>query len=211
MLVQDIVRRVRETAGDTAVLQFGNATVTDWINDAVRECVQRNFLLQAKGQAVLEKDKRSYNLPDDIFKIHSILVDTLKVEILSLEEWENYNFDLTAVGNPTTACVYAGRIELYPIPQTEGVLYVNYLEQPKEIRYINDGINEGYSPNSPPIPLEFHLRIVTYCLAQVALQDDDYMKYQAMISEFNTGVVDLNHLKNQTDAHYPYMTYIEWE
>jgi hypothetical protein len=211
MLVQDIVRRVRDTAGDSAVLQFTNSTVTDWLNDAIRECVQQNTLLQIRGQALLYKDKREYTLPDDIFKIHSVYVDTAKLELLSLEEYENRNYDLTAVGRPDACCVYAGKLDLYPIPDTEGKLYVNYSAQPKEIRYINDGTNEGYSPNSPQIPLEFHSRLVTYCLAQVALQDDDYAKYQAMMSEFTTGVVDLNHLKNQTEAHYPYQTYIDWE
>lgn len=211
MLVQDIVRRVREIAGDTAVLQFSNATVTDWINDATRRCVEENSLLQAKANAVLEVAKKTYTLPEDIFKIHSVLADTLKLEILSLQEFEARDYDLTAVGAPEVACVYAGNLDVYPTPKTAGILYVNYTRSPKEIRYINDGTNEGYSPNSPEIPVAFHSRLVTYCLAQVALQDDDYAKYQAMMSEFNTGVVDLNHLKNQTDAHYPYMTYVEWE
>lgn len=211
MLVQDIVRRVREISGDTAVLHFSNATLTDWINDAVRECAVQNSLLQAKASAVQVKDQRTYTLPEDIFKIHSILSDNDKLEILSLGEWEDRNFDLTAVGTPKVVSVYAGKIDLYPIPDRAGTIYVNYTKNPREIRYINDGTNEGYSPNTPDIPVAYHGRLVTYCLAQIAQQDDDYSKYQAMMIEFNTGVVDLNHLKNQTEAHYPYQTYVDWE
>lgn len=211
MLVQDIVRRVREISGDTAVLQYSNATLTDWINDAVRECAVQNSLLQAKASASQVSGQRLYTLPDDIFKIHSIISDTEKLEVLSLVEWEDRNFDLTAVGQPKVASVYAGKLELYPIPDKAGTIYVNYIKNPKEIRYINDGTNEGYSPNQPDIPVAYHSRLVTYCLAQIAQQDDDYPKYQAMMSEFNTGVVDLNHIKNQTEAHYPYQQYVEWE
>lgn len=211
MLVQDIVRRVREISGDTAIVQFSNATITDWINDGIRECVQNNSLLETKANGLTVVDQRTYTLPEDIFKVHSILVDTEYLEILSLHEWESRSFDLTAKGAPTVGCVYAGKLDLYPIPEKVSPLYVNYTRIPKEIRYINDGTNEGYSPNSPEIPAAFHSRLVTYCLAQVALQDDDYAKYQATMLEFETGVVSLQHLKNQTEATYPYFTYVEWE
>lgn len=211
MLVQDIVRRVREAVGDTAVLQFSNATLTDWINDAQRRCVEENSLLQAKATATLTVDQTTYTLPDDIFKVHSILVDTTYIELLSLNEFEARNYDLTLKGPPTVGCIYAGKLDLYPIPDKTGKMAVNYTKNPKDIRYINDGTNEGYSPNTLEIPSSFHSRVVTYCMAQVALQDDDYAKYQAMMQEFITGVVDLNHLKNQTESVYPYQTYVEWE
>lgn len=209
MLVSDIVRRVRETAGDTAVLQFSNATVTDWINDGIRECVQINSLLQTKGTAVMTAGQRTYTLPTDVFKLHSILADTDFLEYITLNEWESRNYDLTAVGTPQVACVYAGNLDLYPIPDKNGTLYINYTKSPTEIAYT--ATPESYAPATPAIPVAFHSRLVTYCLAQVALQDDDYPKYQAMMQEFTTGVVDLNHLKNQTEAVYPSITYVEWE
>lgn len=211
MYVKDIVRQVREIAGDVAVLQFSNETLTDWINNGVRECALQNTLLQAKAKATQAQNQRTYTLPEDIFKIHSILSDTQKLEVLSLGEWEDRNYDLTLTGTPTVAAVYAGQVDLYPIPDAAGILYVNYTKNPREIRYINDGTNEGYSPSSPDIPVAYHNRLITYCLAQIALQDDDYAKYQAMMNEFTTGVVDLNHLKNQTEQHYPYQTYVDWE
>lgn len=211
MYVNEIVRRVREIAGDTAVLQFTNATLVDWINDGIRRCVEENSLLQVKATAVQAVGQKIYTLPEDIFKIHSVLSATERLEILSLNEFENRSYDLTAVGTPEVVVVYAGKLEVWPIPSAVGTLYVNYTKLPKEIRYINDGTNEGYSPNLPEIPVSFHTRLVTYCLAQVALQDDDYAKYQAMMNEFTSGVVDLNHLKNQTEAVYPSITYVEWE
>lgn len=211
MFVRDIVRQVREVAGDIAVLQFSNETITDWINNGVRECALQNSLLQAKAKATQVATQRTYTLPEDIFKIHSILSGTQKLEILSLAEWEDRNLDLTAVGTPTIACVYAGQLDLYPIPDVAGDIFVNYTKNPREIRYINDGTSEGYLPATPDIPVVYHNRLITYCLAQVALQDDDYAKYQAMMNEFTTGVVDLNHLKNQTEQHYPYQTYVDWD
>lgn len=211
MLVGDVVRRVRESAGDTAVLQFGNSTIIDWINDAQRRCVEENSLLQVRATAVMVVDQSSYTLPEDMFKVHSVLVDTTSLELLSLAEFQARNYDLTLKDTPTVGCIYAGKLDLYPKPNKAGSIYVNYTKTPKEIRYINDGTNEGFSPNNFDIPVAFHSRIVTYCLAQVALQDDDYQKYQALMQEFLTGVVDLSHLKDQTEAAYPSITYVEWE
>ena len=212
MLVSDVVRRVRESAGDSAVLQFGNATLTDWINDAQRRCVEENSLLQAAAEAVLSVDQNVYTLPEDIFKVHSVLVNNQNyLDLLTLDEFEARNYDRTYKGSPAVGYIYAGKVTLYPIPDTAGTLNVNYTRSPKEIRYINDGTNEGYSPNNFEIPVAFHSRIVTYCLAQVAMQDDDYGKYQALMQEFITGVVDLSHLKNQTEAAYPSITYVDWD
>lgn len=211
MLVADIVRRVRETTGDNAALQFSQHTITDWINDAIREIVVSNTLLQAKATATQVKDRSTYTLPDDIFKVHSVFSDDTKLELLSLGEYEDRNFSKSETGQPTVACIYAGQLELFPIPDKQGVLNVNYSKMPKQIHYVESGANTGWAPTQPDIPVAFHNRIVTYCMAQVALQDSDYALYQSLKVEFDTGVVSLDHLKNQTEQHYPYMTYVDWE
>lgn len=213
MLIQDIVRRIRETTGDTAVVQFSNETLTDWINDAIREIVTNNSLLQAKATAVQVAGQKSYTLPEDIFKIHSMYSDTEKLEILSLGEFEDRDFDLTETGNPTVACIYAGKVDLFPTPSKAGSIYVNYSKMPKEVVYISEGVSSAtaWVPSTPDIPVAYHNRIVTYCLAQVALQDSDYALYQALKSEFETGVFSLDHVKNQTEQHYPYITTVDWE
>lgn len=211
MQIADIVRRVRESAGDSAVLQFSNETLTDWINDGVRECVVENSLLQGRGTANTAVGKYEYTLPTDIFKIHSVYVDGKKVPILTLSEWEDRGFNFTDKGTPEYACAYAGKITLYPNPSVVVPFVVNYSKNPIEHQYVTNGSQEAWTPDKPLIPEAFHSRLVTYCLAQVALQDDDYAKYQAMMSEFKTGVADLKHLKDQTENLYPFMHYVDWD
>lgn len=211
MYIQDIVRRVREAAGDSGVIQFSNDTLTDWINDGIRACVEENSLLQGRGTAQTIAGKYDYNLPSDIFKIHSVFVGGNKLPVLTLSEWEDRSFNNTDSGNPAYAMIYAGVLTLYPVPSEVQDLVINYTKSPTEIKRVVSGSEEAWSPNSPGIPDAFHSRIVTYCLAQVAFQDDNYEKYQALMSEFRTGVADLKHLKDQTENLYPSIHYVEWD
>lgn len=209
MNVADIVRRVRESAGDIAVLQFTNSTLTDWINDAVRECVIENSLLQARATSGTVIGQADYTLPTDIFKLHSVTVDGYKLETLTLEQWQERNASGSGTtiptGAPFTCYIYAGVLTIFPTPNVVKTLVVNYTKQPAAITY-SVGPPEVWTPTAPAIPEEYHNRIVSYCLAQVAMQDDDYDKYQALMAEFKTGVIDLKRAKDQEEDLYPFIS-----
>lgn len=207
MLITDIVRRVRESAGDIAVLQFSNATLTDWINDAIREAVIENSLLQARPITPTVAGTANYTLPTDIFKLHSVWYDGMKLDVITLEQWEERNAGSGGVvyadGDPNVAYVYAGILTVFPTPSAVKNLQINYTKLPATIAYVASP--ESWTPDSPSIPEQFHNRIVTYCLAQVALQDDDFNKYNAFMSEFKTGVIDLKHSQEEDDL-YPFIS-----
>lgn len=210
MLVSDIVRRVRDSAGDTAVLQFTQTTLTDWINDAVRECVLENSLLQARATSNTEIDQSEYTLPEDILKLHSVYVNGFKLEMLTLEQWEERNAteldasSLQSKSDPIVCYVYAGVLTLWPTPDKVLELKINYTKLPTPIVY--NSTNETWLPNTPPINEAFHNRIVSYCLAQVALQDEDNYKYNLLMQEFITGVRNLSHVKDTEDDLYPFIS-----
>jgi hypothetical protein len=207
MLVSDIVRRVREAAGDLAVLQFSQATLTDWINDGVRECVIENSLLQARASSSTVIGTTEYTLPSDILKLHSVYADEYKLEIQTLEQWEqtntgNHGGDDRA-GAQYTCYVYAGILNIWPVPDTVVPLVINYTKLPSDIVYTPSP--ESWTPSTPTIPVAFHNHIVVYCLAQVALQDDDINKYSLLMGQFKSGIIDLTHLKNEEDL-YPFIS-----
>lgn len=209
MLVSDIARRVRDAAGDTAVLQFSNATLTDWINDAIRTCVEDNSLLQVKANQNTVIGQADYVLPTDIFKFHSVLVGGQKLEMLTREQWEE-RFSTIPVntadnGRPTTCYVYAGVLTLSPAPDIVYTLQINYSSFPVAITYSEPGGTPTWNPTTPSITEQYHSRIVTYCMAQVAMQDDNYEKYQALMNEFKTGVVAMNDTRHEDDL-YPSMS-----
>lgn len=211
MLVTDIIRRVRESTGDIAVLQFTNSNITDWINDAIREIVIDNSLLQARASASTVVNQSDYNLPPDIFKIHSVLVNGRKMQAQTLEEWEAAY--ATAEGEvpkgfPKSFYIYAGVMTLSPTPTEIHSLVINYTKMPTSIAYSPgpSPSDDTWTPATPAIPEAYHNRIVTYCLAQVAFQDEDINKYQMLMQEFHTGVRDLSRIKDQQEDLYPFIS-----
>jgi hypothetical protein len=209
MLPADVVRRVREIAGDNAALQFSNASAVDWINDAIRETVVENSLLQAVGTQNTVVGQQQYVLPADMFKLHSVYVDKYKVQVMTLQEWEDQNRGEPGVDIPTGdtwACyVYAGVLNLYPIPDSIVELKINYTKFPQTIVYTEPAGVPTYTPNTLSIREEFHNRIVVYCLAQVALQDDDFEKHALLMQQFKTGVIELKD-SDKTDDLYPFIS-----
>lgn len=208
MQVSDIVRRVRDAAGDLAVLQFSQATLTDWINDGIRECVIENSLLQSRATSPTVIGQKDYTLPADIFKIHSVYADGFKMEVLTLEEWEQSNTGVHGqpdeTGSQQFQCyVFAGVLTVWPTPTTVINLVVNYTKLPAAITYTSGP--DTWVPAAPTIPEAFHNHIVAYCMAQVALQDDDLNKYNLFMGQFKSGVIDLKHMRD-TDDMYPMIT-----
>ncbi len=204
MLAVDISRRVREIAGDISVLQFAETTLVDWINDGIRECVIDNSLLQAKATSNTVIGTGTYVLPADIFKLHSIWVDEDKLQVMTLQEWEDFTGGkLPPAGTPVMAYVYAGQITLSPVPTAVAPMVINYSKTPAAIVY--NPVGPTYTPNTPAIPEAFHNRLVTYCLAQVALQDENQEKYMSLMLEFSTGIRNLDHTKNEDDL-YPFIS-----
>ena len=210
MNVSDVARRVREAAGDTAVLQFTNSTLTDWINDGVRECIIENSLLQARASQNLVVGTSDYTLPTDIFKLHSVTVDGFKLEVLTLEQWQERNageFSIpTPSGSPFVCYVYAGVLTIWPKPDKVLPLVINYSKLPTSTVYTEPAGVPTWTPNTFSIPEQYHNRIVTYCLAQVALQDDLYDKYQALMDQFKTGVIALDHAAKTEEDLYPFIS-----
>lgn len=204
MKYSEIIRRVRQTAGDINVLQFSDAMLVDWINDGVRECAIENNLLQKTATTNSQVGVQIYNLPTDILKLYSVTYDGEKLRVLTYQEWEELSAGVPTstpppVGPPQQCFVWAGKLNFYPPPTKIASFSVNYIYDPPD--------SAGADLTATvPLPVSYHLRLVTYCLAQVALQDDDTEKYAIFMGQFRSGVIDLQQQGNQEEALYPFMS-----
>lgn len=198
MKVSEIISRVRSIAGDTNVLQFTDNTALDWINDGVRECAKDNQLLQKTATQNLVVGTIAYTLPTDILKLHSVKVDGQKIRVLTLAEFEAYGGDSTDSGTPVVAYVWGGKINFYPKPTSALPLVIEYTYDPPVTNIAN--INDD-----PPLPVGYHSRLVDYCLAQVAQQDDDMPRYQLKMEEFRSGVHNMKDDATEMEDYYPMM------
>lgn len=208
MNIEQIVRRVRNSAGDTAALQFTNETLNDWINSGTRECAVENSLYQKSATANLVVGQAEYTLPTDIYKLHSVTVNNAKIEIKTLQEFEQFSDQdpetSTNTGTPVVGYIWANKLTVYPAPDVVKAFRINYTADPADIDY--DGGSPTWEDSVPAIPASYHERLVIYCLAQVAMQDDDIPKYQALMAEFTSGVINTKHQGETQEDLYPFIS-----
>lgn len=201
MLVSDLIRRIRNSAGDLNTGQVTDEAIYDWINDAIREiCVMNNVTQKSASQNTVS-GTAEYVLPTDILKLYSVWVAGIKVPVNTLQEWEERNSGAEVngalSGQPTETYLWANTLTLYPTPDSEYVLKVNYVYAPTEMANYTDEL---------PLPVGYHLRILAYCMAQVALQDDDNNRYSLLMSEFQNGTTSLLDQLNTEEDLYPFIS-----
>lgn len=199
MKLNAVVSRVRSIAGDFDSLQFTDSQLLEWVNDGIRECALNNNLLQKSAVQNTSVGSSQYSLPDDILKLYSIRYNGSKLPILTLEEFDKrYTGGQTSTSNdtPIVCYVWAGSLHLYPSPSQEQALTVDYIYYPETLA-------ESDTDKELPLPVGYHSRIVDYCLAQVAQQDDDINRYNSKMQEFLTGVQLLKDQPEYSEDLYP--------
>lgn len=200
MLVSDIITRVRVAIGDNESISVSDADIMRWINDAMREVAASNQLLQVTGVQNTIVGTEGYALPSapTLLKLHSVRYDKLKLPIYTRAEAEDrLGIDGTTKGSPSVAWVWSNKINLWPIPDSVKELEINYTRQPTDVTAVG---------NTPDLPVQYHRRLVDYCLAQVAEMDDDMARYQLKMQEFETGVQKIKDVPDWEDDYYSYIS-----
>jgi hypothetical protein len=204
-------------ASDNDSIQFSDGDLVNWINDGIRECAIENNLLQKGANSNLVVGTTAYAIPTDILKLHSVKVDEQKIKILNLAEFESYGGSMTDTGTPVVGYVWGGMLNLYPKPSSVLPLRIEYTYDPYLVT--NDADVATGLQTDPPLPVGYHVRLVDYCLAQVAQQDDDMNRYQLKMEEFRSGVHNLKDQSEWENDYYPMIgisardsgqEYLEW-
>lgn len=196
MKVSDIISRVRNIAGDVDVLQFSDTSIIAWINDAMREIAADNQLLQKSATQTATVGQSKYPIPSDILKFHSVLYDGFDLRMIDFQTAKQEGYLNGNEGSPFVAWTWAGNLVLYPAPDEAKQLELIYTRTPVEV--VGDA-------ETPEVPAQYHNRLVDYCLAQVAQQDDDINRYNMKMAEFRTGVQAVKDLPEYEQNLYPYM------
>lgn len=193
MNVQDILTRVQRNFGDTANVQIDQTDILRWINDAQREIVLANQLLQSVATSTTVAGTNTYTIPADLLTLRSIKHGGIKLRALSLTEAEQYipNFDDTSnypSDVPTHFWIWANQLTLYPNPSTANKeLKIYYTRQPVAVVLLAD---------IPELPVQYHNRLVEYCLQQAYELDENWAAADAKKTQFTTGV---NNTKDNVD------------
>lgn len=177
MIISDIKTRVKRAFGDESGVQITDDDIKRWINDGQREIVMNNEgLLEKTATANIITDTQSYNLPVDLLILKAIHFkgssDTAYRPLrgMTFTEFNEYidGWDgaTSVVGTPVSYTIHAGKIYLFPVPDSDisSALKIYYQRSPTDI--VNDG-------DTPDLPLLYHSVLVNYCLRQAHEMDED--------------------------------------
>lgn len=202
MIVSDVITRVQRQFGDEASVQINSDDVIRYINDAAKEIAVQNDLGAAVATQSSVANQNLYTLPSDALAIRTIYYDNLKLDFYERTEYDAYvnanDPNETAVGTPSLYTRHVNDILLYPKPESVKNIKIWYFQRPVEVTTTADQL---------PFPVEYHLRIVEYCLQQAYQTDEDWDAADRMAGQFNDGMTRLKQLENTSDEEfYPVIT-----
>lgn len=202
MIVSDVVTRVQRQFGDEASVQINSDDVIRYINDAAKEIAVQNDLGAAVANMSSVANQNLYTLPADALALRSVYYDNLKLDFYERTEYDAYvntnDPNETAVGTPILYTRHVNDILLYPKPESVKTIKLWYFQRPIEVTATTDSL---------PFPVEYHLRIVEYCLQQAYQTDEDWDAADRMQSQFSDGMTRLKQLESSSDEEfYPVIT-----
>lgn len=208
MKVGDILVRVKRQFGDDVGAQITDEDIVRWVNDCCLEIAMTNATNQGYflGTSPVTSGVKDYELPADLLTLRSIRLENSKLvgstyeQITEIDDYSN-----STKGKPTHYYVYGGRVNLYPIPsQDYEALTIMYVKTP-------DILTVEMVDIEPDVPIQYHPRIVEYCIAQAAELDDNLGHYQQKMGQFQQNLLSLkqNNEQPESESYYGSVVYIE--
>lgn len=200
MIVSDIYTRVKRQFGDESGVQVTDSDIIRWINDGQRQIVMSNEgLLETTTTANSVASQSEYTLPTNLLLFKSVSfkgtgqVSYVQLRGMSFNEFQkhidSWDGDTTEKGTPVVYTIYAGKLILYPMPETSitNALKIYYTRKPTDV---------DSSDDTPDLPLLYHETLVKYCLQQAYEMDEDW---EASTSKSTELAADLSLLRGRED------------
>jgi hypothetical protein len=185
VLVSEIATRVKRQFGDEGGAQITDADIIRWVNDAQTEIAVANDLLQVSATTATVAGTQKYTIPSNLLILRAAKWKGLKLQAITMEEADATMIANTSpAGDPTQFWQFARQVYLWPIPLANGStdLTLYFTRQPVQVTVVGD---------TPELPVQYHPRIVEYCIAQAAELDDNLAQYQLKMAQFENGVTKL--------------------
>lgn len=202
MIVSEIALRVKRQFGDEAGAQITDADIIRWVNDAQTDIAVNNDLLQVSATTATTAGTQKYTVPTNLLILRSARWKGVKMQSLSMEEADQLTIsgDTGASGTPISFWQFARQIYVWPPPDANGTtdLTLFYTRQPVQVTAVGD---------TPELPIQYHPRLVEYCIAQAAELDDNLGHYQLKMQEFKGGIDELkSNAQWESQDFYPSIT-----
>jgi len=211
VIVSDIQTYVKRQFGDESGVQITDTDIIRWINSGQRHIVKVNEgLLEKVSTANTVVGQQAYALPTDCLILQSISYKSntdlsyFKLKGFTLNEFNEYidGWDGTTYqqGLPNCYTIFAGNIDLFPIPDTSMTsgLKIYYTRKPVDI------VNPSDTPDLPEL---YHEALVKFCLLRAYALDSDYYAQQLTSGELDSDIMTLRGRESwKQEETYPTIT-----
>jgi hypothetical protein len=186
VLLEDVIKRVKELFGDESDAQLSSSTIVRWVNDSYREAALQNIgVKEKKSSHDLVAGTQTLALSSDVVVLHRVKIRTSPTTPhWEIKGWSTPDFEAvypgwegdTSRGTPVAWMERERILHFFPLPDvsvTGGILleYSSYTSQHP------DSDSEG----PLHLPEYYHNYIVDYCMMKAYEMDEDYpaMQYKA--------------------------------
>jgi hypothetical protein len=194
MIVSDVSTRVKRQFGDESGVQVTDADIIRWINDAQRDIAYTQEILESIATQVSVANQEKYTLPPDMINLRSVYYANAKLQVLSLQDYDNYVTSYTnptgtvtqnavLTGVPEVFYVWGTELSMYPIPSAAGVTIKLYFS-----KFPPDVVNQA---STLSLPNKYDNRVVEYCLQQAYELDENFEASNLKGSQFANSLTQM--------------------
>lgn len=196
MNLQDIIRRVQRSFGDSAEAQVYVTDIIDWANDGCLVLARDLELLKNMERLDVNATtaKQGWPVPADYVKSASVLFNQIPMTYVNYQDVRDY------VNNPPSDpgwyYIWGGYLFLYPVAITYGTQLVEhtYIKMPRVMAATGD---------TPEVPAIYHLDLVRYCLMRAKELNEDEQAVNRINEEFVMHIAESKFTSDPSVNSYP--------
>lgn len=203
--VADVISRIKRQFGDEASVQVTDSDIISHINSGQLEIARMNGVLRDSATTAAGTGTDEYLFPtEDILKVQSIRVNNVTLEHRSFQEAEdfmlNWDPDKNSRGMPEFWYEWGNKFYIYPIPEKDYTLRINFIRQPSPVTTSSDLLG---------LPDVYFDAICQYVMANLYEMDEDWEASAYKAQQYTANVMSLSESDKPDNRAYPTITVLE--
>jgi hypothetical protein len=195
--VSQVLDYIKRQFGDESNIQITDSDIIRWINMATLEIGAKNSVIQAEATTAGTAGTLSYDLDfiEDIIRIEDVFYGSAKLDPVDKSTFrETVQNEVTASGTPIYWYAWANTIKMWPVPNKDDSLTIDYIKRPDRVTGPGDYL---------PIPDLYYEQVCLFVMSKAFELDEDVEKSTAQRSLFENKLLEKNDLEKTMAGSFP--------
>jgi hypothetical protein len=192
-----LIEYTKRQFGDEAGIQINDSDIIRWANMAAIEICAKNSVIQAEATTNGVAGQLSYDLgfANDIIRIEDVFYGNIKLDPVDKSTFrESIQGDVGSAGQPVYWYAWANSIKLWPVPDKDDFLIVDYIKRPD---IITSGVDKL------PLPDLYYEQMCFFVMSKAFELDEDLEKSTSQRSLFENKLMEKNDLEKSMNGAFP--------